>query len=232
MSIALAGCSHLPPDPLPGFPRLILWAWERPENLSYIAPQSTGLAFLAATLTLTGDRSIYQPRQQPLRVPPAAKLIAVVRIESAGGSPANSPTSVVDDVLRAVRRPEVSAVQIDYDAKVSERPFYRQLLAELRRRLPPEMPLEMTALVSWCLRDDWLRGLPVVEAVPMFFRMGADPHSTTERLSEPLCRSSIGISTDESYTRIQSGRRVFVFHPKAWNEADYRAVLRESAKWK
>ncbi len=40
------------PDPLPGFPKLVLWAWERPENLSYINPAFTGVAYLAETITL------------------------------------------------------------------------------------------------------------------------------------------------------------------------------------
>ncbi len=135
-------------------------------------------------------------------------------------------------MLQATRWPQVGALQIDYDALVSDRVFYRDLLTEVRRRLPPAMPLEMTALVSWCMADDWLQGLPVVNAVPMFFRMGADPHALTEPLRDPLCQSSIGIATDEAYTVIPRGRRVFVFHSRAWTEADYRAVLRESVKWR
>ena len=47
-----------------------------------------------------------------------------------------------------------------------------QLLAEVRRRVPVSMPLSITALTSWCESDGWIAGLPVVEAVPMLFRMG------------------------------------------------------------
>ncbi len=34
-------------DPLPEFPRVMLWAWERPEKLDFINPRETGVAFLA-----------------------------------------------------------------------------------------------------------------------------------------------------------------------------------------
>jgi hypothetical protein len=230
MLVGLAGCAREQPDPLPGFPRLILWAWERPENLMFLVPKATGVAFLSATITIAGEGLSYRPRMQPLRVPPATRLVAVVRIESRVPH-SIAAEKVAEQVLRGAEWPQVGAVQIDYDALVSERGFYRELLGELRRRIPVGTRLEMTALVSWCTSDDWLRGLPVVDAVPMFFRMGAGPHRATERLTEPLCGSSIGISTDEFYTGIPGGRRVFVFHPRAWTETDYRALLVESAKW-
>ncbi|HEX4750991.1 MAG TPA: hypothetical protein VH302_15735, partial [Bryobacteraceae bacterium] len=91
--------------------------------------------------------------------------------------------------------------------------------------------LQMTALVSWCESDDWIRTLPVTDAVPMFFRMGADPHSTRERLRDPLCASSFGISTDEFYVKVPRGRRVYVFTNRPWTEVSYRAVLQASKGW-
>jgi len=206
-------------------PHLVLWAWERPENLLFLATD-TEVAFLAATL----EGSTYHPRQQPLRVPTTTRLTAVVRIETRGTPPA-SPSPYVDQILRAVSRPQISTVQIDYDAARSERPFYRSLLTELRRRLPGTTPLEITALVSWCLHDRWLEGLPITDAIPMFFRLGVDPQPVATPLREPLCQSSVGISTAEVYTKVPRRRRVFVFHPRPWTEAAYRAVLTESAKW-
>ena len=43
-----------PADPLPGFPYVFLWAWERPENLEFLDPHATGVAFLARTVCLRG----------------------------------------------------------------------------------------------------------------------------------------------------------------------------------
>jgi hypothetical protein len=59
------------PDPLPGFPRLILWAWERPESLTFIVPRSTGVAYLAGTLSVGDNKFTWRSRMQPLFLPPA-----------------------------------------------------------------------------------------------------------------------------------------------------------------
>jgi len=56
----------------------------------------------------------------------------------------------------------------------------------------------------------WAAGLPVVDAVLMFFRVGADPNAVTEQLHETLCQSNIGTP--------------------AWTDADYQAILREQMK--
>ena len=42
----------------------------------------------------------------------------------------------------------------------------------VRRRLPRDLPLSMTALASWCAGDTWIEALPVDEAVPMLSRWG------------------------------------------------------------
>ena len=52
-------------------PPVILWAWERPENLEFLDSQRFGVAFLAQTLTLTADDVILSPRHQPLKVAPS-----------------------------------------------------------------------------------------------------------------------------------------------------------------
>lgn len=64
------------------FPKVILWAWERPENLEFLDPERFGVAFLAQTLELQSDEVVFRPRRQPLKIGPATKLIAVTRIES------------------------------------------------------------------------------------------------------------------------------------------------------
>ena len=122
--------------------------------------------------------------------------------------------------------------QVDFDAKLSERDWYRQLLQELRRDLRASMPLSMTALASWCDRDGWVEGLPVSEAVPMLFRMGAGEPKGTRDFRLGACRASFGISTDELPADLPHGRRLFVFHPRAWDEAAYRGAVRLAVKWR
>ena len=219
---------------MPGFPRLVLWAWERPENLSYIVPSATGVAYLAETLTLGNGTLQRYPRRQPLYLPPHTPLIAVARIESTGPEPPAAgevAAELAHVASEASGREPIHALQIDFDARAPEHNYYRALLADLRPRLPRAIALQITALVSWCEGDDWLRGLPIASAVPMFFRMGVDPHSTREHLREPLCRSSLGIATDEFYVTIPRVRRVFVFSHQLWTESSYRAVLQASKKW-
>ena len=64
------------------FPSMILWAWERPEELEFLDTRRYAVAFLAQTLTLKGDDVGFAPRHQLLRVSPTTELIAVTRIES------------------------------------------------------------------------------------------------------------------------------------------------------
>ncbi len=211
------------------FPKLMLWAWERPEDLRGLDPAKVGVAYLCQTLTVQGDRLIRAPRLQPLRVPPSAKLMAVTRIEVGRATPlAASPAlrdAVVDAVLHELRS-GVLGVQIDFDAKLSERPFYAELLRELRRRMEPKMPLSMTALASWSFSDDWIKDLPVDEAVPMCFDMGADTPFILKRLGahhdfrSPLARRSTGVGLQQPLPwmpgRLFEQRRVYVFSHEPW----------------
>src|SRR5689334_10021870 len=65
-----------------GFPRRVLWVWERPEDLEFLDPQKFAVAFLAQTLTLKDNEVVFDPRRQPMKVSPNVKLIGVTRIES------------------------------------------------------------------------------------------------------------------------------------------------------
>lgn len=215
------------------FPRIILWAWERPEDLKSFDAQRFAVAFLAQTLALKNDEVILDPRHQPLDVSPETKLIAVTRIESqknTGESAALSDAQrrkAVELILRTMRLRNVSAIQIDFDAATSERDFYRALLHDVRAKLPDDVPLSMTALASFCVGDRWLSDLPVDEAVPMIFRMGADDRSIKNLLAsgedfrEPLCQKSYGIAVDEPLDiQFKPGRRIYVFNHRSWKAGD------------
>ena len=215
------------------FPTVMLWAWERPEDLSFLDSHQYGVAFLAQTLTLKGDEVVLIPRHQPLKLPPDTKVMAVTRIESqktTGKRPALSPNQraqLVKLIVRTMELGNVAAIQIDFDALVSERDFYRALLQDLRAQLPDNVPLSITALASFCIGDRWLEGLPVDEAVPMIFRMGADDKPIKNMLAsgrdfgEPLCRRSYGIASDEPLEmKFEKRRRVYVFNNHSWTKPD------------
>lgn len=214
-------------------PHTILWAWERPEDLEFLDPSRFAVAFLAQTLVLKGEEVVLTPRRQPLKVSPEIKLIAVTRIESqktTGERVALTPWQrerLVTLVLKTLELRNVSAIQIDFDATTSEREFYRALLRDLRDKLPDQVPLSMTALASFCLGDRWLADLPVDEAVPMIFRMGADDKTIKDFLAsgndfrEPVCRRSYGIAVDEPLeAKLDRSRRLYIFNVRAWTEKD------------
>ena len=209
----------------------MLWAWERPEDLRFVEPDKAGIAFLARTIRLSGDGVASQPRLQPLRFPPGAALMAVIRFESSGNGIAR-PADVVREVMKAAELSGVRAIEIDFDARQSERAWYRALLLELRQALPLRLPLTITALASWCEQDGWIRDLPVADACPMLFRMGAGERPESDDFAVSLCRSSVGVSTDEMPSRVPGGRRLFFFHTRAWTLDAYQAVIRQAARWR
>ena len=221
------------------FPKIILWAWERPADLHFIDSKEVGVAFLASTIYLSGSDVIVRPRLQPLKVPSGTFLMATVRIEtnrtrnkleppllSAGQS-----ARAAGAIIGAAGMPSVQAVQIDFDAAASERGFYRGLLENVRRQLSDSTALSITALASWCAGDQWMEGLPIDEAVPMLFRMGPDRREILGGLrdghgfSAAICNQSVGISTDEPLRIVPGIRRVYIFRPDLWTPQSVRVAM-------
>ena len=130
--------------------------------------------------------------------------------------------------------PNVVMVQVDFDANTTERSFYRELLEELRARLPQSTLLSITALASWCKGDNWLDGLPIDEAVPMLFRMGVERNqflsqlAAGDRFRAGPCQESAGISTDEPLAQLPPDQRIqrfYVFNPKSWTPEEVNQTL-------
>jgi Protein of unknown function (DUF3142) len=216
--------------------KVMLWAWERPEQLGFIETGKAGVAYLAESFNLRGNDVVVKPRLQPLIAPDGTELIAVIRIDTDRITlPAFSEKQshrIVYEITELSKRESISGVQIDFDALVSERSFYQQLLQQVRKKIPAATTLSITALASWCMFDDWIKGLPVDEAVPMLFRMGNDKEMIIRYLRDhnnfpaELCRNSIGVSTDESTFMSWSQKRVYIFNPHAWTSADLSMIVK------
>lgn len=229
-----------PADSLDDFPRQVVWAWERPEDVSFLDPRTTGVAYWAGTVFLSGGKTIFQPRFQPFKVAPATRLIAVIRIDSDHGDPPQlndaQMRSVMELALQAVNRPEIQVLQIDFDAKVSERGFYRELLHTLRMALPASKKLSMTVLPSWCLADDWTRDLTVDERVPMLFNLGPDEKPVAFALADPTrwandCHQSAGIWQGKTVVSGSGFHRLYFFQSHPWTEAEYAIAQKENSQW-
>ncbi len=239
LMLIFSGCgskNQVNPNLSTTMPQKILWAWERPEDLRFLDSKAFGVAFLAQTIFLENVNVTPKPRHQPLEVSRGTYMIAVTRIETikdGGRRPAfdaDMTTKVVALVKNTLELPDVKAVQIDFDALVSERTFYRGMTKELRKQLPEDIRLTMTSLASWCTGDAWFNDFPVDEAVPMVFQMGADSDKIITYLRngndwrEPLCRGSYGISLEEGrFEGMKPGRRIYLFKNSAWNSADRAA---------
>jgi len=216
-------CTPAPP------PTPVLWAWERPEDLRFLAPGEAEVAVLVGTLRLDGPRVDTHPRSVPLHVEPKIPVTAVVRIEAqpTASRDAAQRELAADWIVELADRPAFAGLQLDFDARASERDFYRSLLTELRPRFKK---MAITALASWCFESgDWLASLPVDEITPMLFRMGPGGGAYLDQLDRdgefpnPLCRQSVGVSTDEPLRWRPRAPRLYVFHPRPWTSADWRA---------
>jgi hypothetical protein len=213
--------------------QLTLWAWERPEDLRFLAGKPVAVAFLERTVTLGSGQLSVQRRHQPLRLAADTRLTAVVRIEASGvPSRVDRAGEVAREIADSAALPRVEMVQIDFDARESDRPFYAALLRETRARLPRSTRLSMTALASWCADDPWIDVTTVDEIVPMIFQMGPDARHVVTRLREEgrwrvdACNGTAGISTDEKWRGLPAARRVYAFNPRPWQASDLDLAAR------
>ena len=222
-------------------PAVYLWAWERATDLRAFDPARAGVAMLAGSVWLRADEVVMRPRLQPLRLPPGTWITAVVRIEVDPSSPPTRSAAQCERTVAAILslledQPEITALQIDFDAAVAMRPFYTRLVSDLRRQMKPSWELSITALASWCLGDPWIAALPIDDAVPMLFRMGPDAGHVRGWLEQgkdftlPVCRHSLGVSVDEPLAARPAGRRLYVFNPRGWTRESAARAVSEYAR--
>ena len=210
-------------------PEFIPWVWQRQEDLSFLAP-GTKVALWIATVDI-GENIRPQLRQNPAILPENAAVIAVIRIEALNESlPA---INALAETLMALYLPTgANQLQLDFDATVSQRQYYKALLQALRVRLGAT-PLSITALASWCMGDPWVDDLPIDYAIPMLYRMGYDTArinqdlATGSHFSARVCSHNAGYSTDEERVPLPGLERIFLFNDKPWTESTYASITEE-----
>ncbi len=213
-------------------PRLMLWAWERAEDLRWL-PLDAGVAYVAVTLELEADQIRLRPRAYPLLVRPDTVVVPVVHVDASGRQP---PTlgdaqlqSITTQVLMAAARSPARVVQLDFEVRRSQRAFYLNLVRTIRQALPANVALSVTALASWCAGDYWIESLQADEIVPMAFRMARDDGAIRLLLQDhggftrPRCEAAIGIATDEPVDA-RAPARHYVFSPVAWDTVAWRKL--------
>jgi len=241
-SVALAG-DHMssPRDTTRiNLPALVLWAWDRDDDLRFIDTRDTAVAYLAATVILRGDGVFLAPRHNPLQLPDGTVRVAVAHVESDRAEPAVLNAAQMRrfiDVLAALGSSAPQQVlQVDFEALASQRAFFIEAVAGLRRRLP-DAALSVTALASWCLTESWTGRLAADEVVPMLLRMGPDGRKVREHFlnggdfRSASCRTSLGVAADELPPALPAGRRIYVFSPRRWTAETYRTIRARIRPW-
>ena len=230
-------------------PNIMLWAWERPEHMTFIDEKKVGVAFLAERFLVKhqpgNDRQVLVvPRTQALELKPETYLIAVFRIDVAPKEIGLLTPNVKEEISHSIIKyvltnrhkiPTIQEVQIDFDARQSERGFYTELLKELRASLPYDLKLSMTALASWCLGDYWLANLPVDEVVPMVFSMGRDGKRIKFEIARhkgftgQKCQCAVGLSSksilEQPFTQLLRNRHIYVFSHTSWTKESAQQVI-------
>jgi hypothetical protein len=230
----IPSCRSLPTRPA----TVVLWAWERPEDLRFLSAQSE-VAVESGSVKLDGDAVIASGRRFPLMVgrPPSTSVIHVEieRDRPLDWSPQSRAVTAAA-ILHYATRIATPRVQLDFEVRASERKVLLDVLYDLRGKLPRTTTLSMTALASWC-GERWLDAAPVDEVVPMLFRLGRSGAAIRARLAagrpfaNPRCRTAIGISLDAPITRAPGFERVYVFNPRSWRSGDVDRARREVARW-
>lgn len=221
-------------------PPLVLWAWDRDDDLRFLDTRYTAVAYLAATVILRGDGVFLAPRHNPLLLPEGTTRVAVAHVETDRAEPAVLSAAQMRrfvDLLAALGNDLPHQIlQIDFEALASQRAFFIDALAGLRRRLP-DATLSVTALASWCLTESWTGRLAADEVVPMLFRMGPDGRRVREHFAHggdfrsASCRASLGVASDELPPALPPGRRIYVFSARRWTAETYRTVRARIRPW-
>lgn len=243
LAIAALGAGALAFDAsavVPAPSRLVVWAWERPEDLRFLPPDAE-IAVQSGFVELSGSQAYARGRRFPLLARSRQVTIAVVHIQIDPHRPLLWTPALRADAARAAIQladaPGVTRVQIDFEVLASQRQVLLDLLTDVRAALPAATRLSMTALASWCEHEDWLRGAPVDEIAPMLFRMGPDGGVIVRQLAaggdfHPACRSALAVSADTPLPQAPTGRRVYLFSPRSWTPADFAIVQKRVDAWR
>ncbi len=241
-SFAVAVLPLLAADEAP-LPQKVLWAWQHKENFEQLDVKEFGIAFFACHVLLSGKETKIHWRDQALTVAPKTRMVPVVRIDIDSHAKPEYSDEQIKKILQVLQQmlnmPNTAEIQIDFDAVQSEREFYRRLIDKVRTVLHPNVPFSITALASWCIFDNWIKDLPLDEAVPMMFSLGRERQKillyfrNKNDFRVDLCRKSLGISLEDNEVNqvmlplVKQRKipvRIFIFTRTAWNAKKIEAV--------
>lgn len=200
-------------------PQVLWWYWDRPAAQLPPPAPGIGAAVVVAHVLLSGEAAIRQRRRSALPLPDTVAILPVIHVEIDPGRPfAGTPAQLAalrDAVTEAATHGATDWVQLDFEARQSQRDFWRASVDAIKAALPRHTRLSVTALASWCHGDRWLADAPVDEVVPMYFRLGRARQHYVARsaagVSEPLCAHAHGVADDEPDWPVSLPGRRYVF---------------------
>lgn len=204
-------------------PDEVWWYWDRPAVQLPSPAKDVGAAVVTTHVFFSGESFVRQPRRSSLHLPDDVVTVPVIHVEVDPARPfagnAAQRDALRDAVVDVARRGGSTRwVQLDFEARQSQREFWRTTVEAIKAALPASIRLSVTALASWCYGDRWLADVTVDEIVPMYFRLGmARPDyvlRSAAGVSEPRCAQAYGVADDEPPWPVSlSGRRyVFLGH--------------------
>jgi hypothetical protein len=213
-------------------PSLILWSWQRKDDLSFLKAK-TPVAALIGTIYMNAQGFKIDPRTNPLSLSPHASILPVVRLEIDPQIPLGKKSlmSLVSAISSLAHPEKYGALQIDFDAKKSQRAFYKNLLSSLKKT-HPHLKLSITALASWCVGDPWVDMLPIDYAVPMVFNLAEEREFIYKYLRHhknwkaQKCKGYIGMNQKDLWELPPMPWYIFIFNDKAWSQEDYGLLKR------
>jgi hypothetical protein len=207
----------------------VAWLWDEARLPVWSTQQA---AVLQRHILLSGDKVLTRPRMRRPIMPAATQVTPVLHVEVSTVNPPidmEASRALIVDAMRDAAAASTSGwVQLDMEARPSQRDFYRSLVRQVRATLPLRVKLSVTALAWWCRSPAWLDGLAADEVVPMFFRMGRDSATMRKLLEQSpatlhaSCRAgSAGFSPQEPFvSRItERYRKTYWFDMHAWKRA-------------
>lgn len=228
-----------------------IWAWDRFDDLSFLK-DDTSVTSYAGTFYLRDNRSIFDPRKKDLICPKDTERIPSFRIESVKKIDPDFEDSAITGICDTIKQylrihsECQKMVQIDFDARASERDLYKKLLVRLRQTLmstksTSDVKISITALASWCLKDKWMKNLDVDEIVIMLFSLGQDKEEILINLKDTnldtgnKAPTAIGISANEPQTNealkilgiINHAHKVYIFQSLPWTKNRFLTITDE-----
>jgi hypothetical protein len=230
------------PKPLGEIPSVVIWAWEHNDNLEFVDPSKVAVAYYAGTIMMGRSTATLVRRSNKIQLSTHLRKFPVFRIQNCHpqeSAPLAAWHAAQMLISAYMQEHSDKVVQIDCDAGRLDRQGYLRFLQELRKELPKDTALSITALASWCLADKWLQSAPVDETVAMIISLGKRRAQTMSVISRDglstgnAAVESLGIAINEEDNNrmlqrlgcIRKCQRIYVFSPLGWTKARYESVL-------